>query len=451
MQSAFAGGDPAKIATRAPKPPPLPRDPTQQDGGAVSEAEPSALAEVFAGLLDGAPEETYGAAPAMAAPQAAPPRAHILNRMVTSLDPYHPTYRQQELEHSFGQGEGETDEKFRERVNKAASGYGDKINYLEEDAYKRERELSRKQRAVWNGLTSEDRASPIEDKKLAALKIGLNEGEMPLAYTTRVDDLESPAGRMETLNRLSQNMDPDDPHYQKTDEVSCAGATIVGGVLLAEGRKGLTKLYAAVQKPGEKDEKPEEKELREKLESGKELTIGDLQYLQHMVYGKLKDIEGVSEEELQKQITSKDPAEKAKAFANREAINEFMTKNKDIAQMFSQSNIDISAIDTDADAGNVANHVVLRINDKDGNPIAYYDPWKKKGDQGQIINALDGEIERRPGEMPPAALEDYKNAERGRGHFDLRDRDYMEKKLNQLGKKEGQWWTDEQQRRALNP
>ena len=69
IQSAFGGGDTTSGATRPPRSPPAPKTGAQGDGP-MPEADPGALAAVFAGLVDGGGgEETYGAAPAMAAPR----------------------------------------------------------------------------------------------------------------------------------------------------------------------------------------------------------------------------------------------------------------------------------------------------------------------------------------------------------------------------------------------
>jgi len=443
------------VAKKSP-PPPKPAAPAEQP---LAEPQPAAFSDVFSGMVDSGAEESYGVA-ASPAKVPEPPSAHTFGRN-PMWDPMKPTYRQQDIENNIGQREGESDESYREKLRHASKDFGDSVHYLDEDGWKSEKNLSRRQRAYWNGFTSEDREEQLSDKKLAALKIGLNEGNMPLQHQTRIDDLESPAGRMEALNILSQNMDPNHPNYKKTDEVSCAGASIVGGVLLAGGREGLKKLCNAVQAPNAADEKPEEKALREKLNSGENLSIGDLQTLQQMVYGKLKENEGMNEEQMAEQVKiaseSKDPAARAEAkkklMVGAGGMDKFMKGNEDIAKMFSDQKLDLTAIDTDDDAANggdgAANHIVLRINGPDGEPIAYYDPWKKKGDQGQIINAQDDSIRRSGNEVPAAVLDDYKKAERVRGHYDQEKsaRSYTEKILDKHGRPDDQfWWTDEQEK-----
>jgi hypothetical protein len=460
MQAAlqFAGSAVPDAASAAKKttPPPVAGAPPAE---ATASVPPAAASEVFSGVSD---EESYGAAPMAAPSKVEPPQAHTMSQHVP-LDMFKPTYRQANIENGWGQHGGESDDDFRKRLKSAAGSYGDTIHYSEDGAYTKEKELSSRQRAWWNGLTSEDRETPVNEQKLAAMKIGLNEGHMPLAHTTRVQDLESPAGRMETLNRLSQNMDPNDPNRAKTDEVSCAGASIVGGVLLAGGREGLSKLYNAVKSPDAENQTPEEKALQEKLAGKGELSLGELQQLQQMVYKKLKENEGMSPEAMQEQVKiateSKDPAARAEAkkklMVGQKGMETFMKGNEEIAKMFADNGLDLVAIDTDDDTGNEgkgqANHICLRINGKDGEPIAYYDPWKKKGDQGQIINAQDENLKRNSHEVPPAVLDDYKKAERVRGHYDQSKsaREYTSKLTAKYGRPDDDqhlWWTDEQEK-----
>jgi hypothetical protein len=262
------------------------------------------------------------------------------------------------------------------------------------------------------------------DAQRSAMGIGLGARSMPLAHGTPVEDLESPSGRMKTLNMLSQNRDPDDPNYDPTGDVACAGASIVGGVLFAEGRKGLATLLAATLEPGE-EEPADVKALREKLEgAGEKLTVGDLQHLQSMVYRKLKEMEGVSDpQKLLDMVTSKDPTEKARAFVTCETIDRFMDAalgdgrdcggQRTLRGMFQTSRLDIAAVDNDGDG--LGNHVVLRIADEENQVVAYYDPWMKKGTGGQIINTHDG----KKGTGDPD-LDDYKRAgaEKWRGRYD---------------------------------
>jgi hypothetical protein len=455
------GGDAAAqaapgVAKREPPPPKL-ETPSVEP---TAQPDPAAVSEVFSGLAD---DEAYGAASTGIVDKS---QAHTLQRN-RPIDLMKPSYRQLDLENNIGQREGESDESFREKLRDAAENYGDQVLYSDMEGYKGERDLSRIQRGWWNGFTDPDRQEPYSEKKLAALKIGLNEGNMPLAHNTRIDDLESPAGRMETLNMLSQNMDPNDPNYKDgrevTNELSCAGASIVGGVLLAKGRDGLKTLYGAVGARKPEDEKPEEKALREKLESGQNLTIGDLQTLQHMVYVKLNENEGLDAAKMEEQVKiaaeSKDPEARAEAkkqlMVGAKGMEVFMDDNPEIAKMFSDNKLDLVAIDTDDDRENggdgSGNHIVLRVDGPDGQPLAYYDPWKKKGDQGQIINAQDENIERNSQQVPAAVLDDYKKAERVRGHYDQSKsaREYTERILDKHGRPDDQfWWTDDQEKKV---
>lgn len=457
MPMNFGASDAAAAPDAAKKVPPPPKAAPALPP--TADPHPGAISEVFAGMVDG----DSGMESSLVGGQQqkpAPPQAHHLE--MVRPDPFgKETYRHKDYDSGYGHGGDESEEAYRERLQRAAGGFGDKVLYSDAEGYEAEGNLSRRQRAWWNGFNSEDRKEKLSEKKLAALKIGLNEGNLALAHDTPVRDLESPAGRMETLNILSQNMDPNDPDRKKTDEVSCAGASIVGGVLLAGGKEGLQKLLTACHDPNAKEETPEEKELRAKLASGNNLTLGDLQDLQQMVYRKLKENEDMGPKEMEKALqdasdpkkTAEERAEATKSLmVGQKGMEKFMDASPAIAEMFAKNKLDLVSIDTDLDKGNngdgSANHAVLRINGPDGQPIAYYDPWKKKGDQGQIINAQDEDIKRSSHEMPAAVLDDYKKAERIRGHF---DQDKNTRETNKLltkaagrdPSKDQYWWTDE--------
>lgn len=263
---------------------------------------------------------------------------------------------------------------------------------------------------------------PANEK--SAVDIGVGSRVMPLAHETPVADIESPAGRLQTMNMLAQNKDPNDPDYDPTAGASCTASSLVAGVLYAEGRKGLTTLLSATHKPGE-EEDAKLKALREKLENKSEkLSLGDLQDLQSMVYYRMKDMEGADPETLKKQITSKDPVEQGKAFVQTTTVDKFMEQvipdgdgpQRSIADIFKKSNLEISAIDNDGDAQ--ANHCILRIADEEHKVVAYYDPWMKKGTGGQIVNAEDDRKDGKGPKIDPT-MTDYKKAgaEQLRSHY----------------------------------
>lgn len=252
-------------------------------------------------------------------------------------------------------------------------------------------------------------------KNEGGMDIGLGARALALSAQTPVQDIESPEGRIRTMNMLSQNQDPDDPSYTRTGEGACGPATIVADVLYADGRKGLSTLLAATQEPG-KEVSPEVTALKEKLSSGEKLTIGDLQELQRQVYTKLNNMEGDSDpKKLEEQIRSTDPDEKAKAFIKPATINKFMNEMVDegdgskrsLKGMFLDKNLDITVVDNTGD--DKPDHFILRIADDKDNPVAYYDPWMKKGTGGQIINAQDG-VPDGMGRVRDPSMGDYKQA-----------------------------------------
>ena len=389
-------GTPGGDAPKAPqqKAPPAPKGGGSTDG--LGEAPPlGALSDVFSGLVDDASVSnlTPQAAPAATAKEP-PPKHH-------TLSPYREITRPEFLTADPFELLGDPT---KERLAKAAGAYNGELYFNE--GYDIERNAQRKQDGYRMSHTPEN---------VGGMNIGLGARALALSAQTPVSDIESPEGRIRTMNMLSQNQDPDDPSYTKTGEGACGPATIVAGVLYAVGRKGLSTLLAATQQPGQ-EPSAEVNALKEKLAGGDKLTIGDLQELQRLVHTKLNDMEGDSDpKKLEEQIRSDDPAEKAKAFIKPGTINKFMTEMVDngdgskrsLMGMFKDKNLDITVVDNTGD--DKPDHFILRIADDKDKAVAYYDPWMKKGSGGQIINAQDG-VADGMGRVRDPSMDDYKQA-----------------------------------------
>lgn len=454
----FGGGTGGVAPDAAKKAPPPPKPAEGLPPSA--DPQPGALSEVFAGLVDQGQDAEMSS---LVAKKPEPLKAHTLDPMQYDPDPTKRTYRQQDEKQNWGKGADETDEAFRARLLKASTDFADgvKLNRFDsQELYQVESEKRDYERSKWNSQVGAFERGQLSEAQLAAMKIGLTDGGMPLSHNTPIKDIESPAGRMETLNILTQNMDPEGHDKTKVDVVTCAGASIVGGVLLAGGKEGLDKLLTACHKPGT-EETPEEKALREKLKSGS-LTVGDLQELQLAVYKKLKENEEMDPKKMEETIkaaSDPDPKKRAEAIKSLmvgpKGIEKLMKDNPAIQQMFAAHHLDLVSVDTDNDTEGpggqaTGNHMVLRIEDEKGEPVAYYDPWKKSADQGQIINAHDADIRRNSHEVPPAVVEDYNKATKSRGHYDqkMEDRDSIEKLSQQRYGRDPEthtWWSDEKE------
>lgn len=367
-------------------------------------------------LFQGMVEDSYGAAPAMAAPaKEPPPTAHHLNRIGMHTEAIgKPVFGGMDPMDLVGEANGRDGVSAKSR---ATQNLDETVMYYE--GFEQERDLERRQAAFLRGY--DERHPGATEAQRSGVKIGLAEGAMPIAHTTELRDLDSAGGKLQALNVLSQNRDPNDPNYKKTGEASCVPASIVAGVLYAEGRKGLETLLGAVKDPDKPDD-PQYLELKEKLAAkGEALTVGDLQNLQDLLYQRMKlGIEGAKPEDIAKQITSDNPEERAKAYVKGGTMKEFMRQNPKVREMFINNRLDLTVVDTTGDGD--PEHCILRIGDEHGKAAAYYDPWQKHGHTGQIINAQDGQ--RRPGShrLDGVSMDDYVNAgaedESHRAHLD---------------------------------
>jgi hypothetical protein len=382
FQGTAGGGDTAKTAQQ--KTPPPPRAAASSEP--FAEAQPAgAMSDVFSGMVDAAPSVAKEPAPT----------AH-------TISPYHQLGRPDFLTADPLEFLGDATP---QNMARAAATFNGEVFFNE--GHDVERKANRMQDGYRASHTAENEGG---------MNIGLGGRAMALSANTPVNDIESPEGRIKTMNILTQNQDPNDPSYTKTGEGACGPATIVAGVLYAEGRKGLKTLLAATQEAG-KEPSPEVKALQDKLEKdGDKLTVGDLQELQRLVYTKLNSMEGDTDPEaLEKQIRSDDPKEKAKAFVKPGTINKFLKEMVDegdgskrsLLGMFQNSHLDISAVDNTGD--DKPDHFVLRIADDKDNAVAYYDPWMKKGTGGQIVNAQDGQMDGM-GRSKDPTMDDYKQA-----------------------------------------
>jgi hypothetical protein len=268
----------------------------------------------------------------------------------------------------------------------AVGHYADGVNYADGPGADREaRQYQRHELAQWETKVG-DKAT---DAQRSAARIGVSgDGAAPVAYDTEVGDLTTAESRVETLNMLTQNRDPNDPNAPKDgrDNYECGAASIVGGSIYSGGRDGVSQLLNDVHadlKPGDADyEKIEE--LQKKLRSGEQLSVGDLQSVQTYLYD---DMKHTDEKKSDDQIHEDAENGSKDAFLSGKDVAGFMSRHPDVAASFAKNHVSLSGIDTTG-AGAV-NHMVTKFGDGKGNDVAVYDPWKKTGAEGQIINGED--------------------------------------------------------------
>jgi hypothetical protein len=384
-----AGGDAAKKAPPPPKPEAFATDLDKGGAGDFQEA--------YAGYAADAGSDAFGHGAGLPGPltHAGIP-AHLLDRRTMNEE-------QKKKPEFHGLDKESMRSSDLESRQKAAGAIDPTLRYMDGTAIEarmegREAEYLKK----WNA----EHPDATEEEK-SGIKIGANESRLPLSHKTDVGEIDTAAGRMRALNMLTQNRDPSDPNYKATDKVSCAPATVVAGVLYSEGKKGLSTLLAAVQNPNDPDQAKLVESLKAKLDGSGDLSVGDLQNLQDMVYSKMKyGMEGADPKEMAKAAASTDPKEQAQAFVKTGTMKEFMEQNPKIKKMFEDNKLDIANIDVTGDGK--GEHAILRIGTEEGHAVAYYDPWKKRGEVGQIINVFDGD--KRKGGVDEVSMEDYANA-----------------------------------------
>jgi hypothetical protein len=191
-------------------------------------------------------------------------------------------------------------------------------------------------------------------------------------------DLESPEGRVASMDLLTQN----DPSTARGED-TCAASSLVAAVILAEGTDGVLKLMDTMERdpnPNMQAQYGERlKELRARIMKGEPLTVGDVHDLQQDVYTQIKS------REMQK---PGDAAMGDATFGN--SMKEYLAGSEELREMMAEHQMEISYIDNQGD-GN-SHHAVLTIGalGKEGK-AGVYDPYLRR--EGQMITDPD-ELER---------------------------------------------------------
>ena len=198
-------------------------------------------------------------------------------------------------------------------------------------------------------------------------------------------DLESPEGRVASMDFLTQN----DPSTARGED-TCAASSLVAAVILAEGTDGVLKLMDVMERdpnPNMQAQYGERlKELRARIKKGEPLTVGDIHDLQQDVYTQIKS------RELSKPGTG---GMGDATFGS--SMQDYIAASDELSEMMAKNQMEISYIDNQGDGK--SHHAVLTIGalGKEGK-AGVYDPYLRK--EGQMIT-------------DPEELERYRKAQIG--------------------------------------
>lgn len=230
-------------------------------------------------------------------------------------------------------------------------------------------------------------------------------------------DLSNADARVAALDNLVQNLPSDASGEQTCAASSLLGAAILGGE--TKGTEGVAKLLDAMTKnaspetlkyfEGDKDKPGVLSDIRKKMASGEQLSVGDMHLIQRELYNELQENEtkdAAAKAEKVKNDPSATEAEKAAAerAANNaldsgiqgDTLKKFLGNAPEFQKMMKDNEMGISFIQNDPDARR-SNHAVLSIgHGREGGAYTVYDPQLR--DDGQVIT--DG-----------AELENYAKAE----------------------------------------
>jgi hypothetical protein len=191
-------------------------------------------------------------------------------------------------------------------------------------------------------------------------------------------DLESPEGRVASMDLLTQN----DPSTARGED-TCAASSLVAAVILAEGTDGVLQLMDAMERdpnPNMQAQYGERlKELRARIMKGEPLTVGDVHDLQQDVYTQIKS------HELQK------PGQQGMGDATfGSSMRDYLAAAPELGEMMARNHMEISYIDNQGDGR--SHHAVLSIGalGEEGK-AGVYDPYLRR--EGQMITDPD-ELER---------------------------------------------------------
>lgn len=201
-------------------------------------------------------------------------------------------------------------------------------------------------------------------------------------------DLSSAEDRIKFLNGFTQDSVKDaDGNKDPNSKNMCGPTSLIGGAILANGPQGVVTLLDAVDKmaPGGADDE-QMKILRAKLDPAnpRPLTGADLQNAQKYIYERMNQAEGL---DVNNPTALAGASESAKGIDTL-SIQKLMQGSSELSKMYKDNNMEISGIDIGGANGMQEDHAVLRVNDKDGNPVMVFDPGQRKN--GQVTGRPEG-------------------------------------------------------------
>ncbi len=171
-------------------------------------------------------------------------------------------------------------------------------------------------------------------------------------------DISNPKAREATLNKMVQN-DPDDPQSL----VRCGPTAVLAGAIKAGGMAGVNAVLADIAKGA--DGKPDEavRQIQAAAKKGN-LTSEDLRVIESKMYDQMK------------RTATTDAGKQPGVGVDGHSVEDFISKDKNLAAMFKKSHEEIDMEDTTGNGS--ANHFVLGTRDAKNNLQEIYDPMLRK-------------------------------------------------------------------------
>jgi hypothetical protein len=226
--------------------------------------------------------------------------------------------------------------------------------------------------------------SSATDNQKAGARIGARYDSRSNILGRKPVDLSSPEARDRALNQMTQNAGRDG---DATGESRCGAASIVGGMLKAEGGKGVSTLIDTIERMDSdpnmsaKDKKAELKMLEDikKRAGTNKLNFEDLSNLQEKLYGRMRHEMVERNAAWNAQHPNQKPRETKNPGLDELEMREFLHRGE-INEVFDKNDMGIDYIDNNGSG--MAHHYVLEMR-KQGKPSSVYDPYYRRG--GQLV------------------------------------------------------------------
>lgn len=186
-------------------------------------------------------------------------------------------------------------------------------------------------------------------------------------------NLSDTAARLATLDGFTQNQNSTEGQDQKM----CGATALLGGVMLADGERGIETLLTALD--GGTSQDPEIASIRKRIAAGEAIDRGDLDFVQTHVHRRLMQQEGQDPDR---------PADQTKGIKG-DTIRGLLGGNKELRNLFLDNDMSVDGVDLGGENGTQLDHWVLSVKGGDGATAMVYDPWVRRGGQvtGRAKNA----------------------------------------------------------------